>query len=123
MGFDTPAGTRGARLPSGPLFRWLNKVMAGRLRRKGGKMMGFNALVLTTVGAKSGAERTNPVGWFPGRRAAGLSSPQQPEQPGSQRGICLTNCYPIACRRVRTASPKKTFPSRHTFSISTSSSW
>jgi hypothetical protein len=43
MGFDTPAGTRGARQPSGPFFRWLNKVMARRLRRKGGKMMGFNA--------------------------------------------------------------------------------
>jgi hypothetical protein len=27
---------------------------------------GFNALILTTVGAKSGAQRTNPVGWFPG---------------------------------------------------------
>jgi deazaflavin-dependent oxidoreductase (nitroreductase family) len=40
--------------------------MSRRLRRKGGKMMGFNALVLTTKGAKSGARRTNPVGWFPG---------------------------------------------------------
>jgi deazaflavin-dependent oxidoreductase (nitroreductase family) len=30
-------------------------------------MMGFNALILTTVGAKSGTERTNPVGWFPGK--------------------------------------------------------
>jgi deazaflavin-dependent oxidoreductase (nitroreductase family) len=29
-------------------------------------MTGFNALILTTIGAKSGAERTNPVGWFPG---------------------------------------------------------
>ena len=66
MGFDTPAGTRGGRLPSGAVFRWLNKMAAGRLRRKGGKMMGFNALVLTTIGRKSGAERTNPVGWFPG---------------------------------------------------------
>lgn len=66
MGFDTPAGTRGARLPSGAVFRWVNKMAAGRLRRKGGKMMGLNALVLTTVGRKSGAERTNPVGWFPG---------------------------------------------------------
>jgi deazaflavin-dependent oxidoreductase (nitroreductase family) len=28
--------------------------------------LGFNALILTTVGAKSEAERTNPVGWFPG---------------------------------------------------------
>jgi deazaflavin-dependent oxidoreductase (nitroreductase family) len=35
-------------------------------------MMGFNALVLTTVGAKSGAERTNPVGWFSGRNDSWL---------------------------------------------------
>jgi deazaflavin-dependent oxidoreductase (nitroreductase family) len=66
MGFDTPAGTRGARQPSGPFFRWMNRVMARRVRRKDGKIMGFSALVLTTIGAKSGAERTNPVGWFPG---------------------------------------------------------
>ena len=66
MSFDTPNGTRGSRLPSGRLFRWLNSVASRRLRRKGGKMMGFNALVLTTVGRKSGLERTNPVGWFPG---------------------------------------------------------
>ena len=66
MAFDTHAGTRGARQPSGPFFRWANTMMARRLRRKGGKMMGFNALVLTTTGAKSGAERSNPVGWFPG---------------------------------------------------------
>jgi hypothetical protein len=68
MSFDTPAGTRGAHQPSGPFFQWMNKVMSRRLRRKGGKMMGFNALVLMTVGAKSGANRTNPVGWFPGSR-------------------------------------------------------
>jgi deazaflavin-dependent oxidoreductase (nitroreductase family) len=47
------------------LMRWVNNAAAGRIRRSG-KMMGFNALILTTVGAKSGAERTNPVGWFPG---------------------------------------------------------
>jgi deazaflavin-dependent oxidoreductase (nitroreductase family) len=41
--------------------------MARRIRRKGGgQVMGFNALVLTTVGRKSGLERANPVGWFPG---------------------------------------------------------
>jgi deazaflavin-dependent oxidoreductase (nitroreductase family) len=45
--------------------RWFNNMAAGRIRRAG-KMMGFNALILTTTGAKSGAERTNPVGWFPG---------------------------------------------------------
>jgi deazaflavin-dependent oxidoreductase (nitroreductase family) len=37
-----------------------------RIRRKG-KMMGLNALVLTTIGRKSGAERTTPLGWFPGK--------------------------------------------------------
>lgn len=72
MSFDTRAGTRGARQPSGPFFRWLNKVMSRRLRRKGGRMMGFNALVLTTVGAKSGARRTNPVGWFSGQDGSWL---------------------------------------------------
>jgi deazaflavin-dependent oxidoreductase (nitroreductase family) len=67
MSFDTTAGTRGARQPSGFAARWMNKVMANRLRRKrGGKFMGMNALVLTTIGRKSGLERSNPVGWFPG---------------------------------------------------------
>jgi deazaflavin-dependent oxidoreductase (nitroreductase family) len=48
--------------------------MAGRRIRRTGKMMGlgFNALILTTVGAKSGAERTNPVGWFPGKDGSWL---------------------------------------------------
>jgi deazaflavin-dependent oxidoreductase (nitroreductase family) len=68
MGFDAPAGTRGARQPrAGLMMRWMNKMAARRIRRTG-KMtgLGFNALILTTVGAKSGAERTTPVGWFPG---------------------------------------------------------
>jgi deazaflavin-dependent oxidoreductase (nitroreductase family) len=67
MAFDTPAGTRGARQPrAGMMMRFINKSAAGRIRRKG-KMMGFNALNLTTIGAKTGAERTSPVGWFPGQ--------------------------------------------------------
>jgi deazaflavin-dependent oxidoreductase (nitroreductase family) len=66
MAFDTHAGTRGARQPrAGLMMQWVNKMAAGRIRRSG-KMMGLSALMLTTVGAKSGAERTNPVGWFPG---------------------------------------------------------
>ena len=40
--------------------------MAGRIRKGGAKFLGFNALVLTTVGRKTGAERATPVGWFPG---------------------------------------------------------
>lgn len=66
MSFDTRPGTRGARQPSGRLILWFNKVMARRIRRKGGKFMGADALVLTTVGRKSGLERSSPVGWFPG---------------------------------------------------------
>lgn len=67
MAFDTPAGTRGARQPrAGLMTRWVNNA-AARWIRSSGKMMGINALLLTTVGAKSGAQRTNPVGWFPGK--------------------------------------------------------
>ncbi|HLN68645.1 MAG TPA: nitroreductase/quinone reductase family protein [Streptosporangiaceae bacterium] len=72
MSFDTAAGTRGARLPSGFVLRAVNNMMAGRIRRKGGKVMGFNALILTTVGRKTGAERTTPVGWFPGQDGSWL---------------------------------------------------
>ncbi len=73
MSFDTAAGTRGARQPGGFAFRSVNKLMASRIRRKGGgRFLGFNALVLTTVGRKTGAERTNPVGWFPGRDGSWL---------------------------------------------------
>jgi deazaflavin-dependent oxidoreductase (nitroreductase family) len=66
MGFDTPDGTRGGRQPrTGLILRLVNKNAASRFRRKG-KMLGFNGLNLTTVGARSGAERTSPVGWWPG---------------------------------------------------------
>ncbi|MEV0292879.1 nitroreductase/quinone reductase family protein [Nocardia sp. NPDC050710] len=67
MSFDTSAGTRGARQPSGRIAMWMNKFMAKRLRRKGdGKFMGMDALVLTTLGRKTGVERSTPVAWFPG---------------------------------------------------------
>ncbi|HEU5473335.1 MAG TPA: nitroreductase/quinone reductase family protein [Actinophytocola sp.] len=66
MSFDTRNGTRGARQPrAGRLMRWMNTMAAKRIRRKGGRFMGFNALILTTIGARSGTERTNPVGYFP----------------------------------------------------------
>jgi deazaflavin-dependent oxidoreductase (nitroreductase family) len=66
MGFDTPDGTRGGRQPrTGLILRLVNKNAVSRFRRTG-KMLGFNGLILTTVGARSGAERTSPVGWWPG---------------------------------------------------------
>jgi deazaflavin-dependent oxidoreductase (nitroreductase family) len=42
-------------------------MAAARIRRTGGKLQGLNALILTTIGRRSGAERSNPVGWFPGK--------------------------------------------------------
>jgi deazaflavin-dependent oxidoreductase (nitroreductase family) len=67
MSFDTTNGTRGARQPTGAFLRWTNRVMSGRIARKGkAPGMAFDALVLVTVGAKSGEERRIPLGWFPG---------------------------------------------------------
>src|SRR5690242_6310554 len=65
MSFTGSDGTRGARQPQGKLAIWINKQMMRRVRRTG-RAAGFNALVLTTVGRKTGAERSSPVGWFPG---------------------------------------------------------
>lgn len=73
MSFDTPTGTRGSRQPAGRVFRWLNKVMTRRIRRTGGRTsMGFKALILTSVGRKSGRQRTTPVGYFPGNDGSWL---------------------------------------------------
>ena len=67
MVFDTRRGTRGARQPRGRWLVWLNRLVAGRVRRGGGKLGGsMDVLVLTTVGRRTGAERQTPVGWFPG---------------------------------------------------------
>src|SRR5688572_6533631 len=64
MSFDTRNGTHGARQPGGKVMLWLNRLMAKRIRRSG-RAMGFNALILTTVGRRSGLARETPVGWFP----------------------------------------------------------
>ncbi|MFF3585451.1 nitroreductase family deazaflavin-dependent oxidoreductase [Streptomyces mirabilis] len=65
MSFDTPSGTRGTRQP-GRALKWFNKITMRRIRRKGNaKLMGMDALVLTTVGRKSGEPRSTPVAWFP----------------------------------------------------------
>ena len=67
MSFDTTNGTRGARQPKGAFLRWTNTLMSRRIARKGkAPGMGFDALVLVTIGAKTGEERRIPLGWFPG---------------------------------------------------------
>jgi deazaflavin-dependent oxidoreductase (nitroreductase family) len=54
------------------MLRWFNQRTMNRIRRKDGKFMGMDALVLTTVGRKSGTERSSPVGWFPGKDGSWL---------------------------------------------------
>lgn len=68
MTFSTRSGTRGARQPgAGFLMRLINR-WAMRRARTGGKLFGDTvALVLTTVGSKSGLERSTPVNYFPGK--------------------------------------------------------
>ena len=63
MSFESRNGTRGAHQP-GRWMLWINKLTAGVIRKRG-HAMGFKALVLTTVGRKSGAERQAPVSCFP----------------------------------------------------------
>lgn len=66
MGFDTADGTHGARRPKGRLLQWGNRVVARVLRRTGGRVMGIDMLVLTTVGRRTGEERRSPLSSFPG---------------------------------------------------------
>lgn len=61
MSFDTTAGTRGGRQPRAGLILCLVNGDAARRFRRTGKMLGFSGLILATVGARSGAERTSPV--------------------------------------------------------------
>jgi hypothetical protein len=74
MTFDTPNGSRGGWQPGtgGVVGRWLTTRAMNRIRRKG-KMPGlrFDALVLTTIGRKTGVERTTPSAGSQAPTAAG----------------------------------------------------
>ena len=72
MAFEkTPRGTYGPKMPSfvAPAVKFMNNQMIRRYRRRsaasGGKAMGMDALVLTTVGAKTGQRRQTLLGTFP----------------------------------------------------------
>lgn len=59
-----PGGTRGARTPSRLLGKIMMPLMMRIHRRSGDRFAGMNLLYLTTVGARSGEHRTNPVARF-----------------------------------------------------------
>ncbi|MEO9328709.1 nitroreductase/quinone reductase family protein [Gordonia aurantiaca] len=65
MSFTTSVGTRGGRVPRGPVMQLVNKAVTPIIRRRG-RLGGQHALILHTIGAKSGKERVVPVDWFPG---------------------------------------------------------
>jgi deazaflavin-dependent oxidoreductase (nitroreductase family) len=66
MSFTSRNGTQGTRQRrNGALMRWAKRRWINRIERKGGRVMGMNVLVLTTVGKKTGMERQTPLGWFP----------------------------------------------------------
>jgi hypothetical protein len=59
-----PAGTRGARTPP-RLFNKLLRPVVMRLHRRGGdRFQGMDLLYISTVGAQSGRQHTNPVARF-----------------------------------------------------------
>jgi hypothetical protein len=103
MSFDTRAGTRGGWQPGtgGPIGRWYTKRVVNRIRRTG-KLMGLNALVLTTIGRRSGAERTTPVmGWSPGEDGSWLIVAAANGGRGIQPGATTSPHIPTRSRSRR----------------------
>ena len=74
MSFDTRPGTRGGWQPGtgGAVGRWLTKRAVNQIRRTGKmKGLGFDALVLTTIGRKTESNARLPSAGFPARMAPG----------------------------------------------------
>jgi deazaflavin-dependent oxidoreductase (nitroreductase family) len=75
-----PRGTRGSGMPGGALlmrvFRPVVHLQTSRLKNASGPepktFMGFPVVLLTTIGAKTGKERTNALGGFSGGEGAWL---------------------------------------------------
>lgn len=59
----TPQGTRGRSFPRGPIPRLFLRLNTALYRLLGGRGMS-GMLLLTTVGARTGAERTVPLAYF-----------------------------------------------------------
>lgn len=63
-------GSRGGRKsgPPGVVSLWIQRRMNARtnarIRRKGGKFMGMDLLILHTVGRRSMQQRETPITWF-----------------------------------------------------------
>ena len=132
MSFDTPHGTRGARQPGGKLMAWMNRWNMNRIRGNAQKVMGMQALVLSTVGAKSGTPRHTPVAYFPdganswlivasANGAAknpawyyNLAAPPTPSR--SRSPAAPSRSAPSSCTAPPASTPGATSPARQTVS-------
>lgn len=72
MSFDTRAGTRGLAMEGSKVNWWMDRQMARQSVRKVFALFGFDVLVLTTLGHRTGIRRTNQVCWFPGKEGSWL---------------------------------------------------
>ena len=72
MSFDTRAGTRGLPMEGSKANVWMDRQMARQSVRRVFARFGFDVLVLTTIGHRSGVQRSNQVCWFPGKDGAWL---------------------------------------------------
>jgi deazaflavin-dependent oxidoreductase (nitroreductase family) len=75
-----PTGTRGGRKPPAFIAKIMTPLLMRLHRRSGDRFQGMDLLYLTTVGAKSGQRRTNPVtrfddgdGWVVVASAGGMA--------------------------------------------------
>ena len=59
-----PAGTRGGKTPLSLVNKLMMPVMMRIHRRGGDRFQGMDLLYITTLGARSGQQRTNPVARF-----------------------------------------------------------
>lgn len=67
MSFMTPKGTRGVRMSGATKFliKGVNKLTASRIGKSGRAFGTMPALVLTTIGRKSGELRRTPLAYIP----------------------------------------------------------
>lgn len=70
MSFMVPKGTRGVRMsrPVRAVIKWINGLIADRVGRTGKAFGTMPALVLITVGRKSGLQRRTPLAYIPDGR-------------------------------------------------------
>ena len=67
MSFMMPKGTRGVRMSGGVkvLIKWVNKLTSNRIGKSGRAFGTMPALVLTTIGRKTGELRRTPLAYIP----------------------------------------------------------